>query len=197
MPNNIVANILRGILIGTLCVVVMWLSFGSVVSFGWHLLRGSSISYAGWRIPVPKHYFAEQHRGMPSIWILSVGAPAFHLPSGTLTFRTWQGHPHPFSKEKDYLGFEEGLAQAAAESGHQFKSRQTISVGNRSVYCWEFARETEQPLLLLRCAFENSNIYAFYEGDPRYLPDIFGIIQGMHPEKSANGDVTKGSEAAH
>jgi hypothetical protein len=189
--RTIVVNLVRGLVIGVLFAIVMWLSVGFALSTGWHLLHGNSISYAGWKIPVPRGYYARQNRGVPFIWTLSLGAPVFRSQYGRLSFYSWQGPAHPFSRDKDYPGFEESVSQAAAESGHQLKSRRTISLGDKSVYCLEFARETRQPRSLVRCAVEKSIIYPFYEGDPRYLPDMFTIFQGMSPERFTDGVVTK------
>ena len=172
------------LLIGVLVVVAMYLSAGFCLSLGWHLFHGNSISYAGWTIPVPKRYYVRQDRGFPSIWTLSPGAPAFHLAYGMLSFHSLPGPPHPFSRDKDYPKFEESMTQEATQSGYQPESKRVISIGDKTADCWLFARPRIQPKSLARCAVEDSNIYAFYEGDPRYLTDLFSILQGMVPSNA-------------
>lgn len=175
---------MRAIFIAGFLVVLMYLSVGSIFSFGWHLFHQNSISYAGWLIPVPKRFYATQARGVPSIWTLSPGAPAFYLPYGRLSFYSLEPSQRPLARDRDYSAFDENLTQAASESGHRFKSRKTLAFGDKSAYCLAFTREKKQPLLLERCLVENSKISVFYEGDPRYLPDLFNILRGMSPKKT-------------
>jgi len=175
--TKLVWNVLSGIL----AAAAVWLLFGLFLSFGWHVLHHDSISYLGWRIPVPKRSYVTHDRIGPSIWTLSPGAPLFNLPYGRITFDNWKTG-RPFSKDRDYPPFSEGVRQAAAQSGHQMKSTRAISLGQKSVYCVEFARERRQPISLMRCAIDDSDVLLFYEGDPRYIPDVFNTIRGMSPE---------------
>jgi hypothetical protein len=60
-------------------------------------------------------------------------------------------------------------------------------VGNTSAYCAEFNRlETREPSSLVRCALEDRNLYIFFEGDPRYVPDLTKIFKQMTPELLSN-----------
>src|SRR5712692_8769137 len=185
------AKLALRLLIAALAAIGVCFLVVPLLGFGWQVLHGNSISYAGWRIPLPKGYYMTQERKGPAIWRLSLGAPAFDVPYGHFSFYSL-GSPKPlFSAARDYRLFEETMVKEAVESGHHLESRQTLSIGDKSAYCLEFIRETKQPRSLARCAVENSNFYVFYEGDPRYLPGLRSLLQGMSPEKPGKDGAAK------
>jgi hypothetical protein len=156
------------------------LLFVPLLGFGWHLLHGNYISHNGWRIPIPEGYYVTNEPHGPAIWKLTLGAPRFEVPFAHVSFYTRQ--THPFKASVDYAPFEESMTRNAADSGHHFKERRVIPVGNGSAYCVEFSREKKQPRSLVRCAVEDSNMYIFFEGDSRYLPDLTNTLREMSLE---------------
>lgn len=160
-------------------VLVVSFSAGSVMGLGWHMLHGNVISYAGWTISVPKGFFAKLHHGRPSLWALAPGSPVLRSCYGRLTFYIAVDDTHPFSMDAHSAKFEATMSQAAGESGHRFQSRRNVPAGDGTAFCLEFTRQRVQPLVLERCAVVGKTLSIYYEGDPRYLPDFFNILQQM------------------
>lgn len=150
------------------------------LGYGWHLLHGNFILFAGWRIPVPNGYYVIEERKGPAMFRLSLGAPIFEVPFAHLSFYNFPSRG-VFLAENDYPLFEKTMVEEAIKSGYELQSRQTVSVGDKSAYCMDFTRSTKQPRSIARCAVENSKIFVFYEGDPRYLPDLRTTLQGIYP----------------
>jgi hypothetical protein len=141
----------------------------------WHLLYGDAISYAGWKVPVPRGFYVRKSQEGPTMWKESFGIPFFNAPYGHISlFR----RPSPFSFDSDYARFKQGLIQDAIEKGYELKGERTAQVGKNSGYCLEFTRSPKS-LSLLRCAVENSGVALFYEGDTQYIPDALSALRGM------------------
>lgn len=162
---------LLGVLLGALLVILL-----SIPLLGpcWHILYGDSIFYADWKIPVPKGFYVRRSEEGPTMWKESFGIPFFKAPYGHISlFRRQQ----PFSFERDYLQFRNGLTQDAAERKYEFKAERTVQVGKNPGYCLEFGQSSQRTLL--RCTVENSSVVFFYEGDPQYVPEAFSSFRGM------------------
>jgi|ERR1700687_1731212 len=161
-------------------VILMVLLVIPVLGPCWHLLYGDAISYGGWKVPVPKGFYVRKSPEGPTMWKESFGIPFFNAPYGHISlFRPQQ----PFSFDRDYARFKKGVTQDAVEKGYELKKEWTAQVGKNSGYCLELSRSPE-PRSLLRCAVENG-VVLFYEGDPRYIPEVLSALQGMS-EKTAN-----------
>jgi hypothetical protein len=171
-----------GLFVGLLAYLVL-LFLIPFLGYGWHLLHGSYISYAGWKIPVPRIYFATKEIEGPALWRLSLGMPTFEAPYAHVNFFS---SPHQFKTATDYAKFEGSLTKQAKECGYQFKGKSIVPTANTSAYCIEFSRQSKEPRSLVRCAVENMGIYAFYEGDSRYVPDLLNILRQMSLETSQN-----------
>jgi len=145
----------------------------------WHLVHGNGISYGGWRVPVPGGFYVRNSQEGPTMWKLNSGIPLFRASYGHVSlFR----HTQPFAFDRDYPGFEERVVQDSYQDGYQLKTKRTIPVAKGSAYCLEFTRSSGEQHSLLRCAVEGNPLVVFYEGDPRYVPDVFTVLQGMSPE---------------
>jgi hypothetical protein len=164
---------------------------------GWHLLHGDFISVGGWKIPVPKGFYATETSEGPVMWKYAFGVPFFDAPHGHISvfgLSSVNEAPKPFAYNTDYSRFEKGVTQEAAQSGYRLEWTREIRVGAGSGYCLQFTRSGDgthevRGRSLLRCAIEGSAAVLFYEGDPRYIPDVFTILQGMSPQSHAPGNL--------
>ena len=164
------------VLVFLLCVVPF-------LGYGWHLLHGDTISYKGWKILVPKSYMVRNGAEGPVLWRHSFGVPWFHVPYAYVSFFS---SAHQFQASTDYTKFEQSMSESAGESGHQLKNRNVMSTGDTTAYCIEFTRYGKEPRALVRCAVQGEKIYAFFEGSPRYIPDLFNILKQMTPKAPRN-----------
>jgi hypothetical protein len=153
-----------------------------LLGLAWHLVHGDFTSYGGWRIPVPKGFYVGRSQMGPTMWKHTLGTPLFNVPYGHISLYS-RPDQQPFIYDTDYSRFEKGVAQAAGQSGYQFESKRTISAGKNSGYCLQFTRASGEPRSLVRCAVDNSVVVVFYEGDPRYISDLYGMLQGMSIER--------------
>jgi hypothetical protein len=175
---------LLGVFIGVLLIVLFIVP---LLGPAWHLLHGDFISYGGWRIPVPKGFYVRKSQKGPTMWKQSLGIPFFDASYGHISLYSLSPAQQPFAYDRDYSLFEKGVIQEGSQSGYNLESKRTISVGKNSGYCLEFARSGVEPRSLVRCAVENSVIVLFYEGDSKYVPDVFTTLQGMSVEHTVSG----------
>lgn len=165
----------------TIFVAVMCLFFLVVpfLGFGWHMLHRNYISDAGWKIPIPKHYYVRQQERGPTVWKPSFGAPLFDVPFSHISFFSRKPGAEIFMGTGDSARFEQAISETATQNGYQLKSKHIVPIGNKNATCLEFERVGKQPKSLVRCAAEDANVYPFFEGDVRYIPELFAMLKGM------------------
>lgn len=164
-----------GVFFGVVLIVLLAIP---ILGSCWHLFYGDAISYADWRVPVPKGFYVRNSTNGPTMWKQTFGVPFFDVPYAHISlFR----RPQPFAFDTDYFLFKQGLMQAAAEEGYELKAERTTQVNDSVGYCLEF---TKAQRTLLRCAVQNSPIVFFYEGDARYIREALSTFEGMSPHNS-------------
>ena len=144
----------------------------------WHLLFGDKISYAGWTIPVPKGFYLRDSAGGPAMWKLNLGTPLFAVPYGHVSLFFRPGQPFLFSQH--YRRFAASISEDAATGGYAVQERTLVS-GGSPAYCLQLDRHSVEPNSLVRCAIEGTGVAVFYEGDKKYLPDFFSVLEKMSP----------------
>lgn len=144
----------------------------------WHLLFGDTISYAGWNITVPKGFFVRESRDGPTMWKLNFGIPLLAVPYGHISLFSRPGEPFLFSQH--YRRFAASVSQDAETGGYRVQER-TLAAGGSSAYCLQMERQAAQPNSLVRCAIEGTRIAVFCEGDRKYLPDFYSVLENMSP----------------
>ncbi len=175
---------LLGVFIGVLLIFLLLVpQFGP----GWHVLHGDFIFLDGWKIPVPKGFYVTKDQKDRAMWRPTLGIPLFNVPYGHISLYHLRPTPQPFVFDRDYGRFRKATIQEANHSGYHLNSEHTVSVERVSGYCLEFMRPVGRSRSLIRCAVENSPFFVFYEGDPRYVPDVFITVQGMPLEHTAGG----------
>ena len=175
---------LLGVFIGALLIALFMVP---LLGPGWHLIHGDFISYGGWRVPVPKGFYVRKSQQGPTMWKQTFGIPFFDASYGHISLYSRSPAQQPFAYDRDYSRFEERVTQEASQSGYKLTSKRTISVSKNTGYCLEFMRVSGEPRSLLRCTVESSAVVLFYEGDPRYISDVFTALQGMSLESNAVG----------
>lgn len=171
--TKLVVQLLCSVVAGLLAVLITVPLLGP----GWHLLFGDTISFEGWRVPVPQGFYVRQSATETAMWKQSFGIPFFNVPYGHVSL--YRSPQKLFSLDRDYSRFKAALAQDASKEGYKLTSERTVPVGDKPAHCLEFKRSSPAPGALVRCVVESSAIAIFYEGDPRYVPDVFAILQGV------------------
>jgi len=144
----------------------------------WHGLHGNSISYQGWRVHIPAGFYVWNSREHPAIWKTTFGTPLFKVPYAHVTL--FSGNPEqPFDLKEIRENFSKVVAEEASRRGFRLISSIVVPVSSRNAYCWQFSKSSKS---LVRCAIDGTAVAVFYEGDSRYVPDLFDILRGMSPE---------------
>jgi hypothetical protein len=177
---------LLGVFIGVLLIMLLIVP---LLGPAWHLLHGDFIFLDGWKIPVPKGFYLTKDQENRAMWKLTLGIPFFNVPYGHMSFYHLRPTPQPFVFERDYTRFRKAAMQEADHSGHHLNSEHTVSTEKVSGYCLDFTQPAGQSRSLVRCAIEHSSFFLFYEGDPRYVPDVFAILRGMSFESTESGSL--------
>jgi hypothetical protein len=186
-PRNRRAKLALQILGAFIAAILIPLLVVPLLGPGWHLLHGDFISYAGWSIPVPKGFSEKNSQAGLDMWKLTLGIPIFDAAYGHISiYGTSSLSPtrQPFNYERDYSRVETVVTQEAHQSGYRFESKRTTAVGKTGGYCLEYTRSVSikhevRGRSLLRCVIEDSVVAVYYEGDPRYVSDVFAMLQGM------------------
>ena len=173
--------ILTGVFITTICGFFLVVPF---FGFAWHVLHADSVSCAGWKIPVPKDYYVRQGEKGPAIWKLSLGVPLFDAPFSHVSFFSLKPDAKAFVGTSDTARFLQALSEISTKDGYELKAKHTVPIGTKTASCFEFARTGKQPRSLVRCAMENGNIFPFFEGDAKYIPELFSTLKGMSQESA-------------
>lgn len=140
----------------------------------WHLLFGDKISYAGWSIPVPKGFYPRNSRDGPTMWKLNLGIPLLPVPYGHVSLFFRPGQVFLFSQH--YRRFAAAVSADAASGGYAVLDR-TVTAAGAPAYCVQLDRQAGEPNSLVRCAVEGTGIAVFYEGDRKYLPDFYFVLE--------------------
>ena len=111
---------------------------------------------------------------------LSLGVPFLDVPYSLISFSSGRS----FKASRDLAPFEDAMSETAAKEGFQLKSKHIVAFGDKVASCLEFERSGRQPRSLVQCAAEGTNIYSFFEGDARYISELFVILKGMSQESS-------------
>jgi hypothetical protein len=114
----------------------------------------------------------------------------FDAPFSHVSFFSLKSGDKAFVGTSDTAQCLQAVSETATENGYQFKAKHIVSVGTKTASCFEFGRSGKQPRSLVRCATENGNIFPFFEGDAKYVPELFTTPRGMSQESvTANRDV--------
>jgi hypothetical protein len=165
------------------CVIVAVLTMVALLGPAWHMLRGTTIFFAEWVLPVPEGFFVTNSSRGPNMWRVTLGTPFFSRPYGHVSLYR---RPEVFSFDRDYGGFKDGITQASQAQGYGVVSEHVVVADGTSVYCRELQRRAPAPRSLMRCSVEGSNLVIFYEGDPSYLAGFATILQGMAHARVTN-----------
>ncbi|SRR5712692_253626 len=107
---------LLGVFIGGFLIVLLMVP---LLGPCWHLMFGDAISYAGWRVPVPKGFYVRKSQKGPTMWKQSLGIPLFDVSYGHISLYSVGPAQQPFTYDRDYSRFEKGVTQEAIQSGYQ------------------------------------------------------------------------------
>jgi hypothetical protein len=182
-PPRLVFALLGAALAGMLFVLAAVTLLAPV----WHLWHGDSISWQGWKVPVPKGFCVKSEQN-PTMWKFSFGAPFLNSSYGHISLFHRPAGQSPFEFGRDFERFAASVTEVARQDGYRFASTRTLKVGDTTAHCLEFENEVDRSRSLVRCAIEDSLVTIFYEGATRYVPDFLSMFGGMSHEDVPRGD---------
>lgn len=141
-----------------------------VVSAGWHLTHGRTVTYRSWQVAVPFGWYATS-RGE----VMSVERMA-EIP--------WQKHPSiefqpvhfakTFPFRYDLFGKEQALTLRSG--GYLMTGQRDIQVAGKEGRCWSFHDRKNQSELWIACIVPKDLTSADYIGDAAYENDFFSML---------------------
>jgi hypothetical protein len=118
------------------------------LGYGWQFLHGSSIVFAGWRIPVPAGFYMTQSEKSRTLWRLSIGMPIRKGPYGQITLFH---QSKPVSGREFDRDLEAGFVRAAQIEGYALSAKRELRVADTRAVCFEFTRFGETGLRRALC----------------------------------------------
>jgi len=152
----------------------------------WQALHGNVVSVAGWKVDVPQGYFVRDTPDGAAFFKLGLGIPFFDAPYGHVTFASRESSGVLFSHERHYAKFEDLQIEMASKSGEELSGRRKVPVVNRNAYCIEFSSSVGKAHSLVRCMLEGTAILVSFEGHPKYVSDVYTMLQRMMPDGEAS-----------
>jgi hypothetical protein len=141
-----------------------------VVSAGWHLAHGRTVTYRAWKVVVPFGWYAISHGEQMSVERMS------EIP--------WKEHPiaefqpvhftktYPF--KYDLFGKEQ--AATLRGMGYLFLEQRDIQVAGKDGRCWTFDNWKNHNQLWIACIVPKDLTSADYIGDRAYANDFFSLL---------------------
>jgi hypothetical protein len=144
-----------------------------VVSGGWHLFHGRSVTYRTWNIVLPFDWYAMKHGEGMTIESMSrlpwrQGPMAFFQPVHfTKTF--------PFN----FSVYGKVQAQSLEERGYELRQEQPISIAGANGECWTFVSKTSPENLWIACIVPKDLTSADYIGARAYANTFDEILSNI------------------
>lgn len=151
-----------------------------VVSAGWHLTHGRTVSYRSWQVAVPFGWYATSRGEVMSVERMS------EIP--------WQRHssvefqPVHFTKtfpfSYDVFGKEQ--AMTLRSGGYVMTGERDVQVAGKDGRCWTFHDRKNQRELWIACIVPEDLTSADYIGDAAYANDFFALLTQSKRNSAAN-----------
>ena len=165
-------RLLAGMIVVAILIYVSTNIWTAPMGWAWHLFRGNSVSFSGYRINVPRDMWARRS-GSESVTILRQ-APKYNLShalSGTLVFTRSPGPATDMSRNYDKIA----QANEQLTLGLHPKGIRKIAGAKGTVYCWESAN-SDVSELYISCWFDKDTLAASYAGTPNYRDDFYRAV---------------------
>ncbi len=163
--------------IGVACTGVTLFVGTSVRAYVWHARHGDSITFAQWRVPIPKGYF---EAGASSFFKHSFGSPLWKAaPWGHISLFQHSQHNSQPPAPVSYDRIEAATIRVAAEEGYQLQTRRRVQSTSDNSYCFEFSRKSTTSLVAIRCMTDSAELAVYFEGDRRFSNDVYEVVRGL------------------
>jgi hypothetical protein len=156
----------------------MWVT--SIPFWGelWHAFHKSTITYGGLSIVVPSSFYLRESESGPAMWRFSLGYPILHTAYGLISVYGGE-NKHAFVYATDYGSFAYGVTTAANEEGFVLSGSRRVPMAGTVADCLEFRIPNNGTQSLVRCAVENSPVFFFYRGHPKYIPVFLSTLRSV------------------
>ena len=139
----------------------------------WHAMRGSSVSFDTWRVPIPRGYspwFDDR-----SFFAFSFGAP-FIRKEGYGHIRVFT---HRNSGNHSPQQIETAVMTVAKRDGYVLEDRRTVESSAGANYCFQFAVKLHPAEIDIRCVNASGGLFVFFEGSRRFSGDVYTVVSGL------------------
>jgi len=142
-----------------------------VVSAGWHIAHGRTVTYRQWKVTVPFEWYAISHgEGMavermtrlswqkaPTVEFLPVHfGPAYHF---------------------QYEIYGKSQAQTMSGKGYFLQGQRDIQIAGKPGMCWIFNKYKHDEQLWIACIVPTDLTSADYIGNKAYADEFFSLLE--------------------
>jgi hypothetical protein len=144
----------------------------------WHLWHGNVVTFARWRVPVPKNYY----RFGNTFFAHSFGSPLIETrPYSTIHIAVLSAGPElsASGKPPSYERLKGGVVTVANEDGYKLEEERTVQSVAGATYCFQFAAKPSARDALVRCITGSGDLLVSFKGSRQYIPDIYQVVEGL------------------
>ncbi|MFZ0211347.1 MAG: hypothetical protein WBE20_00455 [Candidatus Acidiferrales bacterium] len=141
-----------------------------VVSAGWHVAHGKTVTFRGWKVDVPFEWYARSH--------------GEDMTVERMSRLSWRQDPiavfqpvhftktYPFQYE--LYGKEQALVMRA--KGYLLSGQQDLEIAGKGGRCWTFNAWNNRDNLWIACIVPKDLTAADYIGTRAYAPNFFSVL---------------------
>lgn len=168
-----------GVLIALGVLLVCAILLPQVVSAGWHIAHGRTVSYRSWKVEVPFGWYAMGHGEGMSVARMSElpwkdGPIANFLP-------VHFSKTYPFSY--DLFGKEQALTLEGR--GYRPSGQRNLQVAGKEGRCWRFYNQKNHDKWWIACIVPEDLISADYTGDKTDANAFLSLLTTIQPNPTA------------
>ena len=143
-----------------------------IVSTYWHIRFGDSTSFHGWRVPVPKGWFA-------------LARNDYLIVQKTTRFYDREDGPTIIpdvlnaSKAVDVDAFRKASIRVISKQGYVFQEERPIQIGTDSGYCLHFTNADDQKKIHISCDSLAAQLSVGFFGPRSEIQTFYSVVGQM------------------
>jgi len=155
-------------------VLILLLGCGSfflpeIVSTYWHMRFGDSTTFHGWRIPVPRGWYASTRNDL----LIIQKATRFYESEDAPTISPGILSP---GKPVDPERFRQASIQVFSKQGYLFQEERPFQIGIDSGYCLHFTAHKDQKHILISCDSLSAQLSVGYLGAISEIQTFYSVV---------------------
>jgi hypothetical protein len=150
-----------------------------LVSAGWHLIYGDSVTFRTWKVEVPFEWYAVR-RGEGISVERMIRIPWLRGPVAIFL-------PVHFTKQFNfqYDLYAEEQQKTLSGRGYQLEGQRDLKIAGEDARCWTFGLRSHEKEVWIACIAPKDLTSVDFIGSRTYSPGFFSLLQKIQPAKTA------------